>query len=133
MLDGYAGLSAAFWMVLLWGACWVTLGLALAVSDMRAHRRGVTVSARCKFVNRHPDGEVRHLLHRNPVGGEGKEVLLLSDRVVVKEGRDVTITYDPKEPGRIFVGEELPKLPHLKAACFFIALGLSAFIWGPFI
>ncbi|MEV0282368.1 hypothetical protein AB0I22_39255 [Streptomyces sp. NPDC050610] len=117
--------EAGRWIAFLTGAGWLALGVALGVSNTLSYRRQVTVSARCKSVEKLSKQEYSHLLRRKPVAGEDGYVLLSAKQTKrLRVGEEVRITYDPRSAHLVFVGDEYPRFTHGKAIIFCTALGM---------
>ncbi|MEU7046787.1 hypothetical protein AB0A77_37900 [Streptomyces varsoviensis] len=121
--------EAGRWIAFLTGLGWLSLGVALGVSNTLSYRRQVTVSARCSSVQKW-DGEYSHMLRRKPVAGEDGRVSFNAKRKSLKVGDEVQITYDPKSAHLVFIGDEYPRFTHGKAIILCTVIGMIPIIFS---
>ncbi|MEU3352659.1 hypothetical protein [Streptomyces sp. NPDC037389] len=92
------------------GAVWLLIAAGVAVGDVLSYRRRVTTRAVCWSVADEPKGIVKHSLERVRVADEGKLAVLRTKGPSVGVGRAVTISYDPKRAGEVYLADRHPRI-----------------------
>ncbi|MFE7118362.1 hypothetical protein ACFU99_23400 [Streptomyces sp. NPDC057654] len=121
--------------LLLSGVAWIVCGICIGIREFLGYRRRVATIATCLSLWRANEKEVRQMLSRRTVAGEKRRVVLVTKTRRVRIDQTVQISYDPKNPGQVYLADEHPRNEHWKWGGTITSIGLvpilySTLRWG---